>query len=149
MRTDDVHRYLRTIEDALIAALADAGVHARSRHDEGIDYTGVWVDDRKLASIGVHVSRGVTTHGFAVNVNNDLDPFSWVVACGLPHVTMTSVARETAGDCRPISDRSLSCLRRRIAYAFARRTAGASAWSRCQDSASALRTPTGERSEPP
>ena len=46
---------------------------ARSRHDEGIDYTGVWVQDRKIASIGVHVSRGVTTHGFAVNVDNDLD----------------------------------------------------------------------------
>jgi lipoyl(octanoyl) transferase len=54
----------------------------------------VWVDERKIASIGLHVSRGVTTHGFAVNVNNDLDPFSWVVACGLPDVEMTSVASE-------------------------------------------------------
>jgi lipoyl(octanoyl) transferase len=94
MRIDDVHRYLRTMEDAIIAALADAGVHARTRHDEGIAYTGVWVEDRKIASIGVHVSRGVTTHGFAVNVENDLDPFSRVVACGLPDVTMTSLARE-------------------------------------------------------
>jgi lipoyl(octanoyl) transferase len=76
MRTDDVHRYLRTMEDAILAALAEEGVHARSRRDEGIDYTGVWVRDRKIASIGVHVSRGVTTHGFAVNVHNDLDPFS-------------------------------------------------------------------------
>jgi lipoyl(octanoyl) transferase len=115
MQIDDVHSYLRTMEDAIIAALDDAGVHARSRHDEGIDYTGVWVRDRKIASIGVHVSRGVTTHGFAVNVNNDLEPFSWVVACGLPDVKMTSVAREASGDCE-----SLRCLRRRIAYAFAR-----------------------------
>ncbi len=113
MRIDDVHSYLRTMEHAIIAALAQAGVQARSRHHEGIDYTGVWVHDRKIASIGVHVSRGVTTHGFAVNVSNDLEPFSWVVACGLPDVTMTSLARESAGECE-----ALSCLRRRVAYAF-------------------------------
>ena len=51
-------------------------------------------EDRKIASIGVHVSRGITTHGFAVNVDNDLEPFSWVIACGLPDVAMTSIARE-------------------------------------------------------
>ena len=97
MRIDDVHRYLRTIEarDRRRARRAQAS-HARSRHDEGIDYTGVWVAERKIASIGVHVSRGVTTHGFAVNVENDLEPFSWVVACGLPDVAMTSLARELA-----------------------------------------------------
>jgi lipoyl(octanoyl) transferase len=113
MRIDDVHRYLRTIEDAIIAALGEEGIVARSRHDEGIDYTGVWVQDRKIASIGVHVSRGVTTHGFAVNVHNDLAPFSWVLACGLPDVTMTSIARESPGDCE-----SLACFRKRMAYAF-------------------------------
>jgi lipoyl(octanoyl) transferase len=128
MRIHDVHRYLRTMEDAIIAALAHAGVHARSRHQEGIDYTGVWVGDHKIASIGVHVSRGVTTHGFAVNVSNDLEPFSWVIACGLPNVTMTSIARELADDsadagapnpastvaCEP----ALDCFRKRIAHAF-------------------------------
>lgn len=113
MRIDDVYRYLRTMEDAIIDALADAGVTARSRHEEGIDYTGVWVQDRKIASIGVHVSRGVTTHGFAINVDNDLNPFSWVLACGLPEVTMTSLARESAGECE-----ALSCFRKRAAYAF-------------------------------
>jgi lipoyl(octanoyl) transferase len=113
MRIHDVHRYLRTMEDAIIDALADAGVTARSRHVEGIDYTGVWVHDRKIASIGVHVSRGVSTHGFAVNVHNDLDPFSWVIACGLPDVAMTSLSRESAGVCE-----ALSCFRRRIAFAF-------------------------------
>jgi lipoyl(octanoyl) transferase len=113
MRIDDVHRHLRTMEGAIIAALAQEGVHARSRHHEGIDYTGVWVQDRKVASIGVHVSRGVTTHGFAVNVHNDLRPFSWVLACGLPDVTMTSLAREASTVCE-----SLSCFRRRMAYAF-------------------------------
>jgi lipoyl(octanoyl) transferase len=112
MRIDDVHRHLRTIEDVIIATLAEEGVQARSRHHEGIDYTGVWVQDRKIASIGVHVSRSVTTHGFAVNVNNDLEPFSWVLACGLPDVSMTSLAHELG--CEP----ALACLRKRMAYAF-------------------------------
>ena len=94
MRIRDVHRHLRIMEGAISEMLAEEGIAARSRRDEGIDYTGVWVEDRKIASIGVHVSRGVTTHGFAVNVENDLDPFSWVIACGLPDVRMTSVAAE-------------------------------------------------------
>jgi lipoyl(octanoyl) transferase len=115
MRIDDVHRYLRTIEDAIVEALHEAGVHARSRHEEGIDYTGVWVQERKIASIGVHVSRGVTTHGFAVNVHNDLEPFSWVIACGLPDVSMTSLARELADE---HARASLACLRKRIAHSF-------------------------------
>jgi len=115
MGIDDIGGHLRTIEHAIIDALAEAGVAARSRHDEGIDYTGVWVKERKIASIGVHVSRGVSTHGFAVNVHNDLDPFSWVLACGLPDVIMTSLARESAAECE-----SVSCWRRRIAYAFCR-----------------------------
>ena len=57
--------------------------------------TGVWTrEPRKIASIGVHVSRGVTTHGFAINVNNDLQPFEWIVPCGIENCRMTSVARE-------------------------------------------------------
>jgi lipoyl(octanoyl) transferase len=96
MRALDVGAYLRTMEGAIVSALAEEGIRARSRCEEGPDYTGVWVEDRKIASIGVHVSRGVTTHGFAVNVDMDLDPFSWVVPCGLPEVVMTSIARETA-----------------------------------------------------
>jgi lipoate-protein ligase B len=114
MRVDDVHRHLRTMEDAIIAAIAEVGVQGRSRHDEGIDYTGVWVEDRKIASIGVHVSRGIATHGFAVNVENDLEPFSWVVACGLPTVAMTSLARELAPD----RSTGLRCVRRRVASHF-------------------------------
>jgi lipoyl(octanoyl) transferase len=94
MAIADIHRYLRTMEDAIVDALAEQGLQARSRHEEGIDYTGVWVQERKIASIGVHVSRGVTTHGFAVNVENDLEPFAWVTACGLPDVEMTSIAAE-------------------------------------------------------
>jgi lipoate-protein ligase B len=90
------------------------GIDARSRAAEGIDYTGVWVQDRKIASIGVHVSRGVTTHGFAVNVDNDLQPFSLVVACGLPDVRMTSIAHELGAGHAP----GLPCFRKEIAYRF-------------------------------
>jgi lipoyl(octanoyl) transferase len=130
MRIEDVNSHLRTIEDAIIAALGQEEVHARSRRQEGIDYTGVWVAERKIASIGVHVARGVTTHGFAVNVENDLEPFSWVIACGLPDVTMTSLADELPGGrpraagasatvpaatCEPL----LACFRKRMAHSFA------------------------------
>jgi lipoyl(octanoyl) transferase len=94
MRVVDIGAHLRKMEAAIVAALGEYGIEARSRCDEGIDYTGVWVADRKIASIGVHVSRGVSTHGFAVNVCNDLTPFTWIVPCGLPDVTMTSVAHE-------------------------------------------------------
>jgi lipoyl(octanoyl) transferase len=94
MRVIDIGAHLRKMESAIVAALAEDGIEARSRCDEGIDYTGVWVEDRKIASIGVHVSRGVSTHGFAVNVINDLTPFSWIVPCGLTDVRMTSVAQE-------------------------------------------------------
>jgi lipoyl(octanoyl) transferase len=101
MRTYDIGAHLRAIESALIAALARGGVSARSRCAEGPDYTGVWVGPRKIASIGVHVSRGVTTHGFAVNVDNALEPFSWVVACGLHDVQMTSLQAELGAGAVP------------------------------------------------
>ncbi len=114
IRVDDVVAYVRLLERALVACLADSGVAARARPDEGPDYTGVWVGERKIASIGVHVARGVTTHGFAVNVENDLQPFSWIVPCGLDGVQMTSLIRETgrlAGQ--------MKCLRRRAAWQLA------------------------------
>jgi lipoyl(octanoyl) transferase len=95
VRVDDVLEYVRTLERALVAALGEEGVVARARPEDGPDYTGVWVENRKVASIGVHVARGVTTHGFAINVETRaLEPFTWVVACGLPEVQMTSVASE-------------------------------------------------------
>jgi lipoyl(octanoyl) transferase len=112
---DDVVEYVRTLERALVAALAQEGVSARARVEDGPDYTGVWVQERKIASIGVHVARGVTTHGFAVNVDNDLEPFSWVVACGLPGVHMTSLADERAAP----SDDLMGCFRKRTAFAVA------------------------------
>jgi lipoyl(octanoyl) transferase len=91
MRIGDVIGYLRTIERAIVAALSREGLAARGAEDRP---TGVWVGEAKIASIGVHVSRRVTTHGFAVNVDNDLAPFDWIVPCGLAGVTMTSLARE-------------------------------------------------------
>jgi lipoyl(octanoyl) transferase len=116
MRIGDVHGYLRTMEDAIVATLAGEGVRARSRREEGIDYTGVWVQERKIASIGVHVRRGVSTHGFALNVDVDLEPFSWVVACGLPDVSMTSLERELAQG----GPSAMPCVRRRMAFEFCR-----------------------------
>ncbi|HWC27121.1 MAG TPA: lipoyl(octanoyl) transferase LipB [Solirubrobacteraceae bacterium] len=119
MRIDDVIAYLRTIERAIVAALADAGVAAHARPDDGPDFTGVWTAaDRKIASIGVHVARGVTTHGFAINVCNDLQPFGWVVACGLDGVQMTSVAAELGAGAAAM-DAMRARMARRFAEAFA------------------------------
>ena len=114
VRVDDVVAYVRLLERALVAALADEGVSARARPQDGPDYTGVWVGDRKIASIGVHVARGVTTHGFAINIDNDLQPFSWVVPCGLEGVRMTSLVKETGA----VSG-GMKCFRRRAAYEVA------------------------------
>jgi lipoyl(octanoyl) transferase len=117
---DDVHAYVRRLERTMIDSLAEWGVKAETI--EGL--TGVWTEGappgplpkrvdspsiseeidpsanvaRKIGSIGVHVSRGVTTHGLAVNVNNDLQPFEWVVPCGIEAARMTSVARELGGE---------------------------------------------------
>jgi lipoyl(octanoyl) transferase len=96
---DNVHEYVRRLERLMIGSLAAYGVDA-----EVIDgLTGVWVggeppEGRKIGSIGVHVSRGVTTHGFALNVNNDLQPFEWVVPCGIEGVRMTSLCRELGSE---------------------------------------------------
>ena len=99
---DDVHDYIRRMERLMIEALADWGVDAGPI--EGL--TGVWTagarpasdepgpQARKIASIGVHVNRGITTHGFAINVNNDLQPFEWIVPCGIEACQVTSVGRE-------------------------------------------------------
>jgi lipoyl(octanoyl) transferase len=90
-RGQDLHVYLRGLEEALIEALAEMGVAAQRR--EGL--TGVWVGVRKIASIGVGVRRWVAMHGFALNVIDDLAPFEQITPCGIPGVEMTSVERET------------------------------------------------------
>ena len=89
----DLHWYRRSLEDALIDALEQLGVPA----DRNPGYTGVWTAGRKIASIGVHVKRWVTLHGFALNVTNRLDGFEDIVPCGIPGVVMTSIAEETGG----------------------------------------------------
>jgi lipoyl(octanoyl) transferase len=111
MRTDDVVGHVRAMERAIVTALDEHGIEAHPRIYDGPDFTGVWVGDRKIASIGVHLSKGVTAHGFAVNVDNDLQPFEWIVPCGL-HAQMTSVCRELA------TAPNLPCFRKRMAYAF-------------------------------
>jgi lipoyl(octanoyl) transferase len=116
VRVDDVLEYVRTLERGLVEALRAEGVAGvRARPEDGPDYTGVWVEDRKIASIGVHLSRGVTTHGWAVNVENDLAPFEWVVACGLTGVRMTSLIAETER-----SAGQMHCFRKRAAFEVAR-----------------------------
>ncbi len=87
---EDLHWYLRTLEDALMDGLATLGIPA----ERNPGYTGVWTAGRKIASIGIHVRRWVTFHGFALNVTNDLAAFDVIVPCGIPNVVMTSVAAE-------------------------------------------------------
>jgi lipoate-protein ligase B len=101
--------FVHTMERAIVAALADEGVNAEAR---ATPLTGIWAGERKIASIGVRVSDGVSTHGLAVNVDNDLQPFEWIVPCGIDYVRMTSVSRETrrAG--------VLPCFRKRMAWRF-------------------------------
>jgi len=118
---DDVHEYVRRLERVAIGALAEHGVAATTI--EGL--TGVWTEGeapgssrrraekstpapligpsaekeaRKIGSIGVHVSRGITTHGLAVNVDNDLQPFEWVVPCGIEGCRVTSLSRELGAE---------------------------------------------------
>jgi lipoyl(octanoyl) transferase len=87
---DDVHAYVRRLERVMVEALGERGVAAGPIEE----ITGVWAGERKIGSIGVHVSRGVTTHGFAINVNNDLQPFEWIVPCGIEGCRVTSLTRE-------------------------------------------------------
>ena|SRR5437667_4783677 len=92
---DGVHEYVRRMEQVIVRSLAAFGTEAGLH--EGL--TGVWTSEpAKIASIGIHVSRGITRHGFAVNVNNDLQPFEWIVPCGIDHCRMTSVTRETGSE---------------------------------------------------
>jgi lipoyl(octanoyl) transferase len=111
MHVPNVRAFVETMESALVTALTAAGVAAHVR--AGREYTGVWVEDRKIASIGIHVARRVSMHGFAVNVDNDLAPFNDVIACGLPDVRMTSLQAEGVGE-------GIACFRKRAAHAFAR-----------------------------
>lgn len=89
----DVRRYVRDLQGTIVETLAGYGVEGEAR--EGQDFVGVWVGEAKIASIGVHLSRWVTTHGFALNVTTDLGMFGGIVACGLPGVEITSIEKLT------------------------------------------------------
>jgi lipoyl(octanoyl) transferase len=103
---DDVHEYVRRLERVAISSLSNHGVEAGTIEE----LTGVWTageapssgagprEARKIGSIGVHVSRGVTTHGLAINVNNDLQPFEWIVPCGIEGCRVTSLGRELGAE---------------------------------------------------
>lgn len=86
----DLHHYLRALEEAVLAACRAMGLQARRR--EGL--TGVWIADRKLASIGIGVKRWISMHGVAINIGGDLSPFEQITPCGIAGVTMTSLERE-------------------------------------------------------
>jgi len=96
----DIHLYLRTLEEAVIRTLADYGLVGERYPESG--FTGVWLDAdkptaRKICALGVRASRWVTMHGFAFNVNTDLDYFGHIVPCGIDDKDVTSMARELGG----------------------------------------------------
>jgi lipoyl(octanoyl) transferase len=101
-RGKDLHRFLRTLEQSIIRLVEAFQVPAR--REEG--KTGVWVEDRKIASIGVGVRRWITMHGFALNVSSDLGGFQYITPCGLTGVRMTSLSLETGTNVsmRPVRD---------------------------------------------
>ncbi len=113
-RGRDLHLHLRLIEDALIEACADLGVPAGRR--EGM--TGVWVKNRKLASIGVGVRKWISMHGFAINVTHEsLPPFQYITPCGLDGVSMTCIAAETE---TPVTmDIAIDAIAKRLKEKFA------------------------------
>lgn len=130
MRIAGVRAFVQTLEQAMLAALADQGVSAEARDTP---FTGIWCGDAKIGAIGVHVSRHVTMHGLAINVDNDLRPFEWIVPCGIDHARVTSVALQTG------SGRTLPCFRKRLAYRVAE------AFDRRQRLVSVARLRTGAR----
>lgn len=86
----DSHKYLRTLEQVLIKVCSDYGLKAE-RNEK---YTGVWIEDRKIAAIGIKISRWVTMHGFAFNVNTDLSLFNGIIPCGISDKSVTSLEKE-------------------------------------------------------
>lgn len=86
----DTRRYVRLLEGVIKDVLSQLGIVAGTV--EGL--TGVWTRGQKIASIGIHVARQVTTHGFAINANNDVEPFQWIVPCGIEGCEVTSIAQE-------------------------------------------------------
>ena len=122
-----VRTYVETLEQVLIGTLSEFGITA---HSEGKP-TGVWVEDRKIAAIGVRVGRSVTMHGFALNVCPDLSFFNHIVPCGMPGVSVTSMSQELG------SDVAVSDVMPALARAFASEFGVAAEWSSLDALASA------------
>jgi lipoyl(octanoyl) transferase len=129
----DLRRYVRELQEVLVAVLAR---HAIAAHGGAGERIGVWVragraapgdsgvgGERKIASIGIHLARWRTTHGFALNVTTDLAQFRGIVACGLPEVEMTSIAREIGVDAAPPLERLAEEAAREFARRFERELA--------------------------
>jgi lipoyl(octanoyl) transferase len=120
-RGRDLHGYLRKLEDLLIDLLEEFGIPGRKIEGK----TGVWVQDRKIASIGVGVRKWVTMHGFALNVASDLSGFLSIIPCGLSGVQMTSISKESGAEIslETVREKLSPYLRRSLdARAFARRS---------------------------
>jgi lipoyl(octanoyl) transferase len=117
----DVRRYVRDLEEVLIRTLADYGIAAEVR--PGPALIGVWVENEKIAAIGVHLSRWITTHGFALNVATDLSLYAGIVPCGLRQEGVTSMARRL-GAAPPLAEVAAR-LAVHFAAVFGRRLAGA------------------------
>lgn len=113
----DVRRYMRDLAAVLVRTLADYGVEARA--GEGQALIGVWAGEAKVASLGVHLSRWLTTHGFALNVTTDLSYFDGIVPCGLAGVRMASIESLTGR--RPAVEEVGECCARHFAEVFQRR----------------------------
>lgn len=92
--TNNIHEYLRQLEEVVIVLLATYGIHATRLEN----LSGVWVDNMKIASIGISVDHGITRHGIALNVNPDLSYFDTIVACGIKDIQMTSIKQLTKKD---------------------------------------------------
>jgi lipoyl(octanoyl) transferase len=112
VRGRDLHRYLRKLEDLLIDLLLEFGIKGQKVEGK----TGVWVEDRKIASIGVGVRKWVTMHGFALNVASDLSGFLNIIPCGLSGVRMTSISSEAEEEVtvETVGERIVPYLRRSL-----------------------------------
>jgi lipoyl(octanoyl) transferase len=108
-RGRDLHCYLRKLEDLLIDLLEEFEIKGTKIEGK----TGVWVEDRKIASIGIGIRKWVTMHGFALNVASDLSGFQSIIPCGLPGVRMTSISIESGSEVALETVREKAALRLR------------------------------------
>jgi len=108
----DLHAYLRSLENALVSSCHEFGVNGTTR--EGL--TGVWCEERKIASIGIGVRHWISMHGFAINVCGDLTPFDHITPCGIGGIKMTSISREAGREIglEQFAAAALTCLQREL-----------------------------------